>query len=241
MKYIGKTFVTKVNGKEELIVISLDAHVNNVKSLAEAWSRDFKPSPRYPDKLVKAALYHDKAKEFAWTVNPFNNRIGPPERHALRGAGLYRRGRDEDYDVYIYWLICLHHSFKAEYLAEAISDIKEKESDIDYRGFARDLYLLITCDWLDSAMLNYVANADQHGSPREPHPFQEFVLRYQQGPGEFSIEPTNPFKQSVTLAFECARLPRVQFDSNDDFKGLLHKASWETKCYMIRGQNDGTL
>lgn len=242
MKHIGKSFIKKVNGKEELIVISLQAHVNNVKSLVEAWSTSFWPSPSHRDKLVEASLYHDEAKKFAWTVNPFSSRISPPERHALRGAELHRHNQGESCDVYVYWLIRLHHSFKAEYIAEAmseISEIKKKDSSgIDHHDFARDLYLLITCDWLDSIMLNYMANAGQQETPREPHPFEEFILSCQ-GSNEFRIEPANPFEQSVSLLFEYARLPKAQFDNYEEFRGLLNQASWEKECFRIRGRRDG--
>jgi len=239
MKNIGKTFITKNNGRDELLVVSLQSHVHNVKALAEVWSRTFIPSPNHHEKLIEAARYHDEAKKLAWTVNPFNKHIEPPGYHAWRGCDFYRNANGEDYDVYIYWLIRLHHGFKTEYIAEAMADIKE-HSTSNYRDFARDLYLLITCDWFDSEMLNYWANADQEANPREPHPFEEFMLHKKQGSNVFWIEPC-PLEQSVMLSLEYARLPKTQFADTNEFKELLKGESWQVEHYEVKGQNDGVL
>lgn len=238
MKHIGKTFVVKRDEKEELIVVSLQTHVDNVKSLVQAWSDKFVIHPDQRDKLIEAAVHHDDIKRFTWVVDRYSNRAEPPERHAWRGAGLYQHNKGRDCDNYVYWLIKLHHSFKVDYIAEAIASIKEY-SNVNYHNFARDLYLLITCDWSDSSMLNYIVNADQVVSPREPHPFEEFVLRKQNGAKVFWLEP-NPLERTVTLSIEYARLQQAKFTDTGEFKDLLAKATWQVEHYEMRG-NHGLL
>ena len=216
MQSIGKTYTDS----KKTIVIDLDSHQRNVSLLVKNWDVKFNPYTKFKD-LIEAAESHDIGKKSGWYIK--EGRIYPPPRHAVLSSNFLKTR-----NLYVKELIKLHHSFSTPKIVESMAKLKADGYN-DYESFPNDLYILITCDWIESGILSYLfASKDTYS-----HPFEEFLLNCLME-NTFTLLPYPLNKDELSFKTKFAEISKIRFKSAKEFFEQLKDLEWNEKVYTIK-------
>jgi|GEM_PF-2453128 len=190
-------------------VLTLKCHVDNVTTLAKAWS--FEAAYLQPmtagtrEKVIQAAKIHDdaKPKKFRLTYQGF--RSNPPE-WGYSFAG-HRFEVPSTGDLYVDELVRLHHEYSVDGITEAMAKLRlDEQNRMLYQNFPLDLYALEMADQIEAT----VARAAVDAVDPEGRVFMDFDFDtvdreqriYRIDPFPFNVEA----RGSIQLTIECARI-----------------------------------
>lgn len=226
MEKFAKSFIQR--NSNHLILVNYFSHEQNVTQMVKAWNNyeNGKINPRLFDALLKAAQEHDIGKKRPWRLDPAGHPIPAPMHAAV--SGNFYSGDDKC----VKELISLHHNFSTAKIAEAIHVTNE-------RDFPNALYVLITCDWLDSGVMSLLFDEDE--GELTSHPFQEVTLINWRNNSELLEVYVEPwvFTHEFLCEVEYIRLEQTTFKDiasfEQVFKTRFETSGWEKHRYMVRG------
>lgn len=217
---VGRVFFQPDSGPDvkKIIVLTLDSHVENVVTLVKFFNRDFYPTFKQSEKLtrdllIRAAEKHDDAKPETFRVTYRSYKENGRKSLGYSFAG--HRFKVSDPDRYVELLIRMHHEFSVDGIVKAQAELKtEKElSDVKFKNFPFDLYILEMCDQIEAELETYAFTNDV-----QPRVFMDFHSRRR----EDRIIEVNPYpfdNEEIPLS-----LTYYEFNVPDEYRRQIARA-----------------
>lgn len=214
MNGIAKVF----KEKSVMKFIDIVSHNENLRKISESICEEFVGNRQL---LIKAAAIHDlwksatikpdalfgKGPLFKGHSSKFPASLVNKEFDDIEFNKSVREKHFDDY--YVLNLVRLHHSGFNTYSLYGNADFIFETFEKDHwkkiesiNAFIKDWYALMTADWIDSAIVGAVLNAED----------LEFYLPSEISLGrkdatEFNILPENFLKTDVKLSYTCVEIP----------------------------------